>query len=149
MTGVERVRGSRLDLRQHLQAVDLRHVQVEQHDAWIARRALRVHALAEHEVQRRLAVLHPHDLLADAADLQRADGQLRVGGVVVGQQDVAAQAHRSLLMLMMNPYSRATSRSRSYLPDLPPCPASKLTCSSSGWLPLFASRSLAIHLAGS
>ena len=82
------MRGSALICVEHLQAVDLRHVQVEQHHARIARRSLGVHALAEHEVQRRLAVLHPDDLLADAADLERADGQLRVGRVVVGEQYV-------------------------------------------------------------
>ena len=85
--------GIRLDLSQHVQPIDLRHVEVEQHQAWVAGRALRIHAPTKHEVERRFAVLHPYDLLRDAADLERADREFRVCRIVVGEQDVTGSDH--------------------------------------------------------
>ena len=95
ITGVERVRGSPLICASTSRPSTFGMFRSSSMTHGLPGGALRVHAFAEHEVQRRLAVLHPHDLLADAADLERADRQLRVGRIVVGKQDVAGPTHSS------------------------------------------------------
>src|SRR5947207_1377965 len=75
-----------LDVLQHLAAVLLRQVEVEQDD--VRARRVRVLAAAVEKLHRLDAVLAPVELVVDLAFLQRLARQALVAGVVFHQQDL-------------------------------------------------------------
>ena len=73
---------------QHFQAIDLRQIDVEQHDLRrVAQIALGVGSGREQIVERFLPVSNHDDLVADVRAPERDQRQLFVVGIVLGKQD--------------------------------------------------------------
>src|SRR3970282_1646156 len=82
------------DRLQHLAAIDLGQVEVQQHDRGQLRGvAVGVPAPGEQVVERGGAIAAPHQLVGDLRLLEREPGQLDVVGVVFDQQDFLAHRH--------------------------------------------------------
>ncbi len=84
-TGTERVSAVGLDLGQHLQAIDLGQLQIQQHHRRIAGQAVFVLAAAVQVVQRFGAIASHHDVVGQLALGECGQGQLDIFQVVLDQ----------------------------------------------------------------
>jgi serine/threonine protein kinase len=96
-----------LDTLQYLDAIDPRHLDVQQHHPGPRPRLRLVLTLGEQEFQRLLAVLEPLNVVGKIGALERAQGDLRIVRVVFDEQDlhrlVASCAHTQTSIGSVNP----------------------------------------------
>ena len=112
-----------LDGLQHLEAVDLRHLDVEQDHDRVAARARSKCAPAVQVVQRLRAVAHDHDLVGEVVLVQRRQRELDVAQVVFHEQDVA-ESFMSCSLRRLRQWKSKRSRRRPPRPRAqtrPPC----------------------------
>jgi len=80
-------------LAEHLAAVDLRHLEVEQDDGRLRAGAPGVRAAPEQEVERLLAIVRHVDLVEEIRLLEGGEDELDVVRIVFGEEDGAEVLH--------------------------------------------------------
>jgi hypothetical protein len=87
----------RLDLFEHLQTIDLRQLEIEQHDGGIAGRALGMFAAPIQKIQRFRAVSRNDDFVGELTLGERRERQLQIAGIVFDEKNGAKVSHAALL----------------------------------------------------